>query len=240
MFRRARSNRVFEDVVDQIQEAILEGKLKEGEKLPAERELQAMFHTSRGTLREALRVLEQRGLIEIKRGVSGGAIVKRVSSDEMSESLALLIRSQKVSIAHLIEFRKDLEGMVAALAAQRVTDQDLETLNALLHEASAHLTADEPAWEAFIQVDRQVHLELARITGNPLYRLILHTIHTNIHRYYDLFLPKSAANRQEEYHNLCEIVQAVAEHNAERASELARTHIFRFANYANKGKEGLW
>ena len=235
MFRHAKSNRVFEDVVDQIQEAILEGKLEVGAKLPAERDLQAMFHTSRGTLREALRVLEQRGLIEIKRGVSGGAIVKKVSPHEMSESLALLIRSQTVSITHLVEFRQDLEGMVAALAAQRATDQDLETLNALLREASTHLAADEPEWEAFIQIDRQVHLELARITGNPLYKLILHTIHTNIHRYYDLFLPKSAANRQEEYQNLCEIVQAIADRNAERASELARAHIFRFANYASKG-----
>lgn len=233
MFRHARSNRVFEDVVDQIQEAILEGKIAIGEKLPAERELQTMFQTSRGTLREALRVLEQRGLIEIKRGVSGGAIVKKLSFDGISEGLALLIRSQKVSINHLVEFRKDLEGMVASLAAERATKQDIDALKSLLQEASTHLTTDEPEWEAFIQIDRKVHLELTRITGNPLYKLILQTVHDNSHRYYDNFLSRSAANRMEEYQNLCDIVQAVAEGDAERAALLARTHVFRFANYTS-------
>jgi DNA-binding FadR family transcriptional regulator len=70
MFKRAKQNRVFQDVVDQIQDAILSGKLPPGSKLPAERDLKEMFNTSRGTLREALRVLEQKGLIEIKLGVS--------------------------------------------------------------------------------------------------------------------------------------------------------------------------
>lgn len=63
MFQEARQNRTFQNVIDQIQEAILQGRLKAGDKLPPERELKEMFNTSRGTLREALRVLElfQRG-----------------------------------------------------------------------------------------------------------------------------------------------------------------------------------
>ncbi len=74
MFQKAKQNRIFQDVVDQIQEAILQGRLKAGNKLPSERELQEIFQTSRGTLREALRVLEQKGLITIKTGVSGGPL----------------------------------------------------------------------------------------------------------------------------------------------------------------------
>ena len=65
LFRVARQNRIFRDVVEQIQEAIIQGRLKVGDRLPAERELKEMLQTSRGTLREALRVLEQKGLIEI-------------------------------------------------------------------------------------------------------------------------------------------------------------------------------
>ena len=63
MFIKAKQSRVFQDVVEQIQNAIISGKLEPGSKLPAERELKDMFNTSRGTLREALRVLEQKGLI---------------------------------------------------------------------------------------------------------------------------------------------------------------------------------
>ena len=87
MFKKAKQNRVFQDVVEQIQDAIIKGKLKPGARLPAERELKDLFNTSRGTLREALRVLEQKGLIEIKLGVSGGAIVKRIDAEPIVESL---------------------------------------------------------------------------------------------------------------------------------------------------------
>ena len=75
MFEAAKQTKVFQNVVEQIQEAILDGRLTTGQTLPAERELKEMFSISRGTLREALRVLEQKGLIEIRLGVNGGAVV---------------------------------------------------------------------------------------------------------------------------------------------------------------------
>ena len=93
LFRAAKQNRIFQDVVEQIQEAIIEGHLQVGDRLPAERELKEMLQTSRSTLREALRVLEQKGLIEIKLGMGGGAVVKAVTPDLMVDSLDLLIRS---------------------------------------------------------------------------------------------------------------------------------------------------
>ena len=118
MFQTAKQTKVFQDVVEQIQEAILDGRLEAGDTLPAERELKQLFNISRGTLREALRVLEQKGLIQIKLGVGGGSVVKAVDTDQISESLGLLIRSQKVSLNHLAEFREDVEGIVAANAAR--------------------------------------------------------------------------------------------------------------------------
>ena len=87
MFQAAKQTKVFQDVVEQIQEAIFDGRLKTGETLPAERELKTMFNVSRGTLREALRVLEQKGLIGIRLGVGGGAFVKDASYDNVSQSL---------------------------------------------------------------------------------------------------------------------------------------------------------
>ncbi|MCA1793321.1 MAG: GntR family transcriptional regulator [Desulfobacteraceae bacterium] len=116
MFKRAKQNRVFQDVVEQVQDAIVTKKLAPGTRLPAERELKEMFNTSRGTLREALRVLEQKGLIEIKLGVTGGAIVKRIDTEPIMESLALLIRSGEVSLEHLSEFRIKIEGSLVELA----------------------------------------------------------------------------------------------------------------------------
>src|SRR5512136_795361 len=113
MFQTARPTKIFQDVVAQIEEAILTGRIKTGQTLPSERDLKETFQISRGTLREALRVLEQKGLIEIRLGVGGGSVVRDVDAGRVTESLGLLIRSQKVSLHHLAEFREAVEGNIA-------------------------------------------------------------------------------------------------------------------------------
>lgn len=133
--------------MEQIQDAILTRELPPGSKLPAERELKEMFNTSRGTLREALRVLEQKGLIEIKLGVNGGAIVKQIDTDPLMESLALLIQSGNVSLTHLSEFRIKIEGSLMELATKRATLKDIEELERM--QARARHCYEIQDWENF-------------------------------------------------------------------------------------------
>ena len=236
MFRRARQNRVYQDVVGQIQSAILERRLKIGDRLPAERELTELFKASRGTIREALRVLEQKGLIEIKLGVGGGAIVRGVSTDQMSESLDLLVQHRQVSLKHLAEFREGVEGLVAAFAAQRATKGDVDELRNFLAQAHDHLTQGISHWAEFIRVDEQIHVALSRITGNPLFASVLKTVHDNIHRYYESFLPGDEVVMGENYQDLCDIVEAVARGQGAQAAKLAQSHVRRF-NRRMKEKE---
>jgi DNA-binding FadR family transcriptional regulator len=132
MFKQAKKNRAFEDVISQIQESIFQGRLKEGDKLPGERKLREIFKISRGTLREALRALEQKGLITIKTGVRGGAFICPVDNKLMSESLDLLLRDQKITLKELAEFREAVEGLIAAKAAQKAKKVDLRQLNNIL------------------------------------------------------------------------------------------------------------
>jgi len=231
MFQAAKQTKVFENVVEQIQEAILDGRLKTGDTLPAERELKEMFNISRGTLREALRVLEQKGLIQIRLGVGGGSIVKTVDAEQISESLALLIRSQKVSLNQLSEFREDVEGIVAAHAARRKSEKDIKKLKQYLEKARACLEGGSTRRNAFIRVDQEIHMNLADITGNPIYTSVLHSIHDNIHRYYDRFLSMQETELQENYQDLSNIVAAVEKGDAELASKTARLHVQRFSQY---------
>lgn len=228
MFRRAKQNRIFEDVVDQIQEAVLEGRLKAGSKLPSERELQEIFKASRGTLREALRVLEQKGLITIKTGVKGGAVIRTPTTSQVTESLDLLVRYQRVSLRHLAEFREGVEGIVAGLAVERATKKDVRLLKELLQEAEDHLEAGETHWDALIEVDNRVHMALARISGNPIYESILQTIYDHIHRYFDQFLAREEDIIREIYQDLCEIVQAVENGEAARTQLLVQNHVYKF------------
>ena len=237
MFRAAKQNRIFQDIVDQIQEAILNGSVKSGDMLPAERELKEMFETSRGTLREALRVLEQKGLIEIKLGVGGGAMVKSANSEQIGESLDILIRSQRVSLSHLCEFREGVEGDVVALAAQRATAADILHLKELLKEAKKHAEKGGTHRDPFIEADKKLHLAMAQISRNPIYISILQMVHNNIHRYYDNFLHMEKRELMENYEDLCDIVQAVEKGDEEKSKSLAQSHIRRFSDYMEKQKQ---
>ena len=227
----------FQDVVDQIQEAIISGKIEVGEKLPPERELKDMLQTSRSTIREALRVLEQKGLIEIKLGMGGGAIVKTVSSDQVTESLDLLIKSQNVSLNHLAEFRERVEGDVAELAAERVTDEDILNLKALLEDAKKYVDMGVDHVTDFWEADKILHLAIADISGNPIYISICKTIHYNIIHYLMKYLPMKINVIEENYKDLCDIVESVELGNSEAARNYAKEHVRRFNQYMKKMQE---
>jgi GntR family transcriptional regulator, transcriptional repressor for pyruvate dehydrogenase complex len=237
MFQKARKNRIYQDVVDQIEEAILDGKLNVGDTLPPERDLMERFETSRGTLREALRVLEQKGLIEIRLGTNGGAMIKGLTTEKISENLALLIRFQRVSLEHLAEFREGVEGNVVALAAMRATPSDIRQLRILLEEARQYMDKGISHQDAFIRVDEQLHQALARISQNPMYTSILQTLHENIHPYFENFLPRKPHVIEENFSDLCDIVQAVESGDAKKASQLAQLHVRRFNQYMIQNKQ---
>jgi DNA-binding FadR family transcriptional regulator len=234
LFRAAKQNRIFQDVVEQIQEAIIEGHLKVGDRLPAERELKAMLETSRSTLREALRVLEQKGLIEIKLGMGGGAVVKAVTPDLVAESLDLLIRSQQVSLQHISEFRERVEGDVVRLATLRMREADEGDLEALLEDARQCVARGAEAVSDFLTADKNIHLYFARMTANPIYISILKTIHENIRRYYDDFLVMEEPEMKQNLADLEDVVAAMKAGDAVKAGDIAGTHVRRFNGYMQR------
>ena len=184
-FKKMKKIKSYQNVVDQIQSAICDGSLKDGDKLPSEMKLTKMFDTSRGTIREALRVLEQKGLISVKTGVKGGPIVKEANTIPMSESIALLISHQKVSLQHLAQFRKILEGHIAAQSALMAGKNEINQLKAILKEAKMHIKTKPSGWEEFHKMDAMFHMVLAKIAKNPLIEANLQSIHDNIQIYFN-------------------------------------------------------
>ena len=227
-FRAARQNRIFQDIVEQIQEAILSGQYQTGDVLPPERELKETFQTSRGTLREALRVLEQKGLIEIRLGMNGGAFVKGSISEPMTESLGLMIRYRKISLLHLNEFREDVEGIVTARAAERADESDIKKLDGLLVEAAKIMENGKEHWLEFLEIDKQFHREVAQISRNPIYIFMHNVIHSNIQAYYDEFLPSNEEILKENYRDLSDIFEAIKKRKPDQACALVQNHVRRF------------
>ena len=231
MFKKSNQQRLFQDLVGQIEKAILDGQLKAGDKLPPQRELVDMFQTSRATLREALRVLELNGLIAIKLGAHGGAIVKKINTEPVTESLALLMQHRQVSLQELAEFREDIEGRVAALAAERALDDELNQLYTLLAKAQSYLANGVAAWEKFCLVDKQIHITIAKASHNAVYRFVLRVVHDNIEPFYEAYPLRDARIMEENFQDLQDIVHAIAKKKANAVKDLMKSHVRRFNRY---------
>src|SRR3954453_14791260 len=136
-FDKAKRVRSFDDVVDQLREAIYAGRIRPGERLPGERQLCEVFGVGRPTLREALRSLEAVGLIEVRPGKAGGSYAATPSESTVGDALAALVNLRGASLEDLAEFRLDFEGENAAWAARRADAGDIGALETIVAEARA-------------------------------------------------------------------------------------------------------
>jgi len=237
MFRKTTSNRIYQDLVEQIQEAILSGKLKPGDKLPSQRKLQEVFSTSRASIREALRVLEQKGLLEMKLGVKGGAVVKSSTIEYVTHSLSLLVQQQQVPIRHLVEFREEVEGGAAALATERATTEDITILKEILAEAKALLDGGVDKLEEYDVLDQKFHTHLAKMSQNVLFLSILTMIHDNIHNYFKSLPREDQSMMQQNYEDLVAIVNAIEHGYSTEARRIAQLHVHRYFQFLQKHKK---
>jgi GntR family transcriptional repressor for pyruvate dehydrogenase complex len=159
-------------VVEEIQRVIVNGRLEPGMRLPSERELTYELGVSRTVIREAVRILMAKGLLETRPGV--GTIVRQVGRDQIVQPLSLLLQSQEggISIHHLHQVRQILEVEIAGLAALQATDEDIAGLKEIMVDIQR--AADLP--ELFADVDADFHQALAATTHNPLLILLLDSI----------------------------------------------------------------
>jgi DNA-binding FadR family transcriptional regulator len=230
MFKKVEPNRVFHGVMAQLEEAILDGRFQPGEKLPPERELKETFQVGRGAVREALRVLEQKGLLEIRLGVHGGAIVTPPSGEPILESLSLLVQRKEIPFEDIQEFRSTVEARIATLAAQQCTTEDVARLKKILEKCKYYLE-EEYDWDGFLYEDGCFHQELSNIGHNQLYSLLAKALHQNIYSYYTSRLEKKKEILEENYEDLLVIFDAVQNGNAPQAEESMRNHIIKFDAY---------
>jgi GntR family transcriptional regulator, transcriptional repressor for pyruvate dehydrogenase complex len=168
----ARAPRVYEQIVGHVERAIYEGRLRQGQKLPPERQLARDLKASRVAVREALRTLELRGLVEVRQGSTGGYFVREADDRPLLRDFETLIRLGRVSLAQLIEARRLIEPEVAFLAAQRATETDVKTLGAALEQRFEQTAAGLPAR----RFDLDFHRALAEAARNPVHAVVTHAI----------------------------------------------------------------
>ena len=165
-FRPVATRRAFEDITAQIRDRLAGKSLQAGDRLPAERQLAGQFRVSRNTLREALRSLEIAGLVELKKGATGGAFIREGGGEAAVAGLSDLFRMGAILPEHLTEARILVGTEVTRLACKRRSKSDLAALEANVRAAEDATARGETARRA--EINYEFHRLLARATRNPV------------------------------------------------------------------------
>ena len=225
LFSRVSVGRISEIIVEQIRLLMRQGQLKPGDRLPPERDLCERFGVSRVTVREALRMLESAGLVEIRVGARGGAFVTAPSSNRVSEGLADLLTLSVISAADVTEVRLILEVGIVPLVCERATEDDLAELDKICERSEAALRAGDYTMDMSLEF----HTAVAQATHNPALEMLVESFRGPI-----LMSLKEAKEVAPEMGGLGSkeherFVQAVRRRDADGAARIMREHLARTA-----------
>jgi GntR family transcriptional repressor for pyruvate dehydrogenase complex len=169
MFTPVKNTKVYEQVIEQIKEMIVTGKLKKGDRLPPERDLVEQLQVSRTSIREAIRALQIIGLVECRQG--GGNFIKESFENSLFEPLSIMFVLQNSKPEEILELRKIVEVETAALAAEKIEDYELKELGAIVEQLK--LSTDE-AFNS--KLDKEFHYKIAHASRNFLVVSVLSAV----------------------------------------------------------------
>ncbi len=174
-FRPIRTRRAFEEIADQIRRELADRRLRAGDRLPPERILALQFGVSRNTLREALRSLENAGLLRLQKGATGGAFVRESTGDAIVTGLRDMFHLGAIQPEHLTEARVLIESIAVRAACERATAEDLIALKANISTAERAARGKAGFYEqAAIHLD--FHRIIARATKNPVMVIVMEAL----------------------------------------------------------------
>ena len=172
MFRKIVHDRTADAVISQIEDLVLDGVLRPGDRLPAERELSTELDVSRPILRAALKELEARRLVASRPGE--GTYVAEILGTAFKTPMVGLVRRHPRAIADYLEFRREVEGLASAFAAERATRADTAILDRILAAMEAAHAEADPAAEA--RLDLEFHMAIVEAAHNVV---LLHTVRSS-------------------------------------------------------------
>jgi GntR family transcriptional repressor for pyruvate dehydrogenase complex len=221
-----RSQLTRSEVASQLEAEVLSGGLEAGTKLPSERELAVRLGVSRPLVREALRSLVERGLVEISPG--RGTFVRGASSTESIRVLGSLYLRQKITPRHLIEVRTIIEPAAARLAAERATDEEIEELGRAVEQINtAGSVLDRARW------DIRLHALVARMSHNPVIETTFESIATLV---FELMLRSLSDSKiraeSAPFHDA--VYEAIRDHDPQRAYDAMLAHHERGGKFYGK------
>lgn len=215
--KKIKYHRVYEDVIEQIERLILEGNLSPGDVLPTERELAQAFGISRGTLREAFRILEREGLIEARPG--GGRFLSK-APNKAEDKNRIMDSIERATIIELLEAREIFETGIVELAAMRATEQDIAEIQSAF-EKWGEIDADS---EDPVNPDQAFHLSIAKATHNVVLVNLIE-LHMDLLQRTLSKTEKIPGRKSEVYDEHLLILQAIKNRSPEIAKQALLHHL---------------
>jgi GntR family transcriptional repressor for pyruvate dehydrogenase complex len=219
--RPIRRRNVSHELVERLQAEILSGRLQPGARLPSERELSERYGVSRSSVREAIKTLESRGLVEGRQGK--GTFVRPQGLEHLVQPPAGPVSVNEAEVRHLFEVREILEPAIVRLAAARARRADFTALRRLLEQQVARVEAGTYSSDD----DARFHVRLARITGNPvLIRLMEGVMHLlGVVREPALRAAAASGNLRVRLEGHWEVLRALEARDADAAAERVMQHL---------------
>ncbi len=230
MFKAIKPHKITEEIIDQIKELIRTGELSPGDKLPPERELSRIFGVGRSSLREAISILDNMGLLEMR--PRQGNFVRQVKSPDLRDPILRMVEEDASHILELYELRKDIELAAAGQAALRRTPKDLQDLAAALEQMEQSLERGE----VVVADERLFHLGLARASKNYVRTHVLSVIFDISHDHFSLVYEKfieDGSHLSEIYQQHKKIFEAVQDQNPIAAREAMHEHLSVVEKHGN-------
>jgi GntR family transcriptional repressor for pyruvate dehydrogenase complex len=219
MYKVVQTSRLYEQIVQQIEQSIRKGALKAGDQLPAERELALQFGVSRTAVREAVKTLREKGLVEAYPG--RGTFVTSDTSNTIRLTLDRMIKAGQVEgTLQLVEVREILEPEIAALAATRADGETLKEMR----DAVAIMDRAGRDPDAYIEADLDFHLALAEAAANPIILSLIDSIVGVLREQRMSIFKVNGGPERGQYHHK-RILQAVESRDAGGAREAMRAHL---------------
>jgi len=231
MFKPLDKRRYFEQIAQLIRERILRENLKKGYKLPTELQLAGELNVSRSVVREALRILDVMGYVNIKKGPQGGIFVSNLYHKPITDSIRQLATNGHITVDHLFDVRLQIEPFIASEAAQHAKKRELKKLFALIEDGSLHI--DDAAY--LKKKNIEFHLLLAEASGNPVLAILMKSLTEILKEIAYHFLDPSFEKEIFQLHK--NLLQAIVQKKVNEAKKLIRSDILLVKRNLRKSLE---
>jgi len=215
-FEPIKKDPIVIELTRRLLDYIFSGSIQPGEKLPTERQLQEALNVGRSSIREAVKVLNVLGILEVRQG--DGTYLKKADSGLLLESIEWgLLLGQKHAM-DVIEARQDIELAIVKYAAERGTDQDLNELWSILEKLKVSTKSD------FVELDIAFHIKLAEMAKNSALKSVLSSLQSLLRTWIKTVIDE-APNTTFSYEDHYDIYVALSEHDPEKAEMAMKKHM---------------